>query len=111
MSKPIRSRNLQVSDRVALVKSTASVLKSRGIFHLIAQDEQCDGRRITVNGKTLVTFGSCSYLGLETDARLKAASCEAILRYGAQFPSSRAYVSAPLYSRLQSALGEIFEGR
>jgi 7-keto-8-aminopelargonate synthetase-like enzyme len=111
MSKSERSSSLGVSDRVNLVKSTARALTSRSIFHLTAENRHCDGRSLVIDGKNLVTFGSCSYLGLETDVRLKTGSCEAVLRYGAQFPSSRAYVSAPLYARLEGALGEIFEGR
>lgn len=111
MSKPSRSTHLRVSDRVTLVKATANVLKGRGVFHLVAQDEHLDGRKITVNGRSLVTFGSCSYLGLETDVRVKTASCEAVLRHGSQFPSSRAYVSAPLYARLEAAMSEVFGGR
>jgi 7-keto-8-aminopelargonate synthetase-like enzyme len=111
MSNPSRCTTLRVEDRINLVKNTARALTSRGIFHLTAENQHCDGRSLILNGKSLVTFGSCSYLGLETDVRLKTASCEAVLRYGAQFPSSRAYVSAPLYTRLERALGEIFEGR
>jgi 7-keto-8-aminopelargonate synthetase-like enzyme len=110
MLKPNRS-NLGVTARVHLVKNTARTLTSRGIFHLTAENQACDGRTLVVSGKNLVTFGSCSYLGLETDLRVKTASCEAVLRYGAQFPSSRAYISAPLYSCLEKVLGEIFEGR
>src|SRR5206468_2324040 len=37
--------------------------------------------------------GSCSYLGLELDQRLKNAGKDAIDKYGMQFSSSRAYVS------------------
>jgi 7-keto-8-aminopelargonate synthetase-like enzyme len=111
MSKPSRSPQLRVTDRVNLVKNTARALTSRGIFHLTAENQHCDGRKLLINGKSLVTFGSCSYLGLETDVRLKTASCEAVLRYGTQFPSSRAYVSAPLYTRLEAVLSQIFEGR
>jgi 7-keto-8-aminopelargonate synthetase-like enzyme len=106
-----RPPSLRVTDRVTLVKNTARALTSRGVFHLTAENLACDGRSLVVNGKNLVTFGSCSYLGLETDVRLKTASCEAVLRYGTQFPSSRAYVSAPLYARLEQVLGQIFEGR
>lgn len=111
MSNSSRSAQLRVSDRVNFVTNTARALTSRGIFHLNAENEHCDGRQLTINGKSLVTFGSCSYLGLETDVRLKTAACEAVLRYGTQFSSSRAYVSGPLYTRLEAVLSQIFEGR
>lgn len=55
-----------------------------------------------------MNFGSCSYLGLEVDERLKAGACDAIQRYGTQFSSSRAYVSTPLYAELESLLEQIF---
>ena len=76
----------------------------------IAEDDRFDGRIVTLNGRRLVNFGSCSYLGLETDARLKTAACEAVLRYGVQFSSSRAYVAAPLYRELERLLSEMAGG-
>src|SRR6185295_11712429 len=68
---------------------------SRGLAHLDAEDQRLGGRIVTLHGRRLVNFSSCSYLGLETDLRLKNAACAAIERYGVQFSSSRAYISAP----------------
>ncbi len=79
-----------------------------GLLHLTAEDTILDGRSIRVDGKTLIHFGSCSYLGLELDPRVKAAAIDAITRYGAHFSSSRAYVSVPLYSQLESLAERIF---
>lgn len=56
-----------------------------------------------------MNFGSCSYLGLETDLRLKTAACDAVARYGVQFASSRAYVSCPPYADLERLLDRLFE--
>jgi 7-keto-8-aminopelargonate synthetase-like enzyme len=84
--------------------------RSRGLVCQIAEDDRFDGRIVTLNGRRLVNFGSCSYLGLETDARLKTAACEAVLRYGVQFSSSRAYVAAPLYRELERLLSEMAGG-
>jgi len=56
-----------------------------------------------------VNFGSCSYLGLEFDARLKESAKEAIDRYGTQFSESRAYVSLKLYQDLEESFERIFE--
>ncbi len=47
---------------------------------------------------------------METDARLKAAACEAVLRYGTQFSSSRAYVGVPLYAEYHALLRELVGG-
>ena len=57
-----------------------------------------------------MSFGSCSYLGLELDPRLKQATIDAVLRYGTQFSSSRGYLSSPQYSELEALLSEMFGG-
>jgi 7-keto-8-aminopelargonate synthetase-like enzyme len=80
----------------------------RGLLHNDVEDEVLDGRFITVGGERLVNFGSCSYLGLETDPRMKAAVRDAVARYGTQFSSSRAYASSPLYRTVEEDLAELF---
>ena len=80
----------------------------RGLGHLIAEDAHLGGRFVTLRGRRQINFGSCSYLGLETDLRLKNAACDAVARYGVQFASSRAYVSCPPYAELEQLLGEVF---
>jgi 7-keto-8-aminopelargonate synthetase-like enzyme len=80
-----------------------------GIAHLVAEDVELGGRFVTLQGRRQVNFGSCSYVGLETDLRLKDGACDAVARYGVQFASSRAYVSCPPYRELERLLGEIFE--
>jgi len=99
-----------LAKRLSEMDAVGQLLKSRGLLHCVAQDERLDGRTITVGAKPLVHFGSCSYLGLETDARLKASACEAILRYGTQFSSSRAYVSAPLYAEFEALFARLVGG-
>jgi 7-keto-8-aminopelargonate synthetase-like enzyme len=81
---------------------------ARGLAHLTAEDQQLSGRTVTLHGRRHVNFGSCSYVGLETDLRLKNAACDAVGRYGVQFASSRAYVSCPPYRELERLLGAIF---
>ena len=80
----------------------------RGMLHNHVEDEVLDGRLITIDGRRLINFGSCSYLGLETHPRLKAAVRAAVDRYGTQFSSSRGYASAPLYREAESSLAELF---
>ncbi len=84
---------------------------SHGVLHLEAQDDRLDGRTILVRGKRVLQFGSCSYLGLELDPRLRAGVEDAVARYGSQFSSSRAYLSAPAYAELEDLLQQIFEAR
>jgi len=81
---------------------------ARGVGHLVAEDAALGGRLVTLHGRPHVNFGSCSYLGLETDARLKDAACDAVARYGVQFSSSRAYVSCPPYAELERLLHAMF---
>jgi 7-keto-8-aminopelargonate synthetase-like enzyme len=81
-----------------------------GIAHLVAEDEQLNGRLVTLRGRPLVNFGSCSYLGLETDLRLKNAAIDAVSRFGVQFASSRTYVSCPPYLELERLLRALFGG-
>lgn len=96
-----------LSERARLAASTWSLAQARGLARQVAEDERFDGRSITLQGRRVINFGSCSYLGLETDARLKTAACEAVLRYGVQFSTSRAYVAAPLYREFEELLSEI----
>ena len=80
----------------------------RGLLHHGAEDQQLDGRSLQLQGRQLLNFGSCSYLGLELDTRLKDGVIEAVERYGTQFSSSRAYVSAPQYEGLEELLRSLF---
>jgi len=98
------------SERVRHTESAIQRLKARGLAHARVEDARLDGRQIELDGRRLVNFGSCSYLGLETDARLKRAACEAVERYGVVFSSSRAYVSLPLYAQFEALLSEIVGG-
>ncbi len=63
---------------------------------------------IELEGRPIVNFGSCSYLGLEMDMRLRQAVCDAVMRYGTQFSSSRTYLSAPAYRDLEESLESLF---
>jgi 7-keto-8-aminopelargonate synthetase-like enzyme len=97
-------------ERSVLAASIWSRAQSRGLVRRVAEDDRFDGRSILLDGQRVINFSSCSYLGLETDARLKTAACEAVLRFGVQFSSSRAYVSAPLYGELESLLSQMVDG-
>lgn len=82
----------------------------KGIFHLNAHGDVFDGRTIYVNDKKIINFGSCSYLGLEIDDRLKQGAIDATIKYGSQFSSSRAYISCGLYEELEHKISSIFGG-
>ncbi len=79
-----------------------------GIFQISVEDESLNGRQITIHGNSVVNFGSCSYLGLEMDDRLKQGAIEATYRYGTQYSSSRAYSACHLYEELEDLFYRIF---
>jgi 7-keto-8-aminopelargonate synthetase-like enzyme len=72
-------------------------------------DVNLSGAILTIEGKRLLNFGSCAYLGLNLDERLKVAAIEAVQRYGPVFSSSAAYTSVSLYAELEEQLARIFD--
>lgn len=82
---------------------------SKGILHLYTEDERLIGNQILLKGKPVINFGSCSYLGLEFDERLKNAAKSAVDNYGTQFSESRAYVSTRHYEELETLLQQLFD--
>ena len=92
---------------IEIINQHASKGKELGFYHLMTEDDHFDGRIITVNGKPFKFFSSCSYLGLETNEKMKQAAIEAVLKYGTQFSSSRMTVSMGMYEEIESLLGEI----
>lgn len=82
---------------------------TKGILHLYSENEKHPDNSIILKGKQVVNFGSCSYLGLELDQRLKDGARDAIENYGTQFSSSRAYISLGLYEKLESLFEKIFD--
>lgn len=81
---------------------------NHGLFHINIEDNKLDGRTVHVDKKELVNFSSCSYLGLETDSRLKEGAIDAVIRYGTQYSSSRAYSKCPLYEELEFLFQKIY---
>ena len=101
----LKSKHEQILDIVDQVSTTVSNL---GIAYCSTEDYELNGRIIHVNGAELLSFGSCSYLGLELDPRLKAGAIDAVQRYGTQFSSSRSYLSVSLYSELEDQFRKMF---
>lgn len=91
-----------------IVNQVAAIAVKLGIVHTNTEDISLDGRHITIKGQKLLFFGSCGYLGLEQDERLKNGAIDAIRKYGTQFSSSRAYVSSAYYEEAENLLSKIF---
>ncbi|MDN3669764.1 aminotransferase class I/II-fold pyridoxal phosphate-dependent enzyme [Echinicola jeungdonensis] len=82
----------------------------RKLVHNYTEDEQFEETgNVTIEGTGLVNFGSCSYLGLENDPKLKEGVVHAVTQYGTQFSSSRTYLSIGLYLELETLLQQIFK--
>jgi 7-keto-8-aminopelargonate synthetase-like enzyme len=101
---------MEVEDRIELTDASIREASRLGIALLSVEDRRLDGRHVHVNGREGINFSSCSYLGLETDERLKRGAIDATNRYGTQFSSSRTYLSVSLYQELEALLDRIFGG-
>jgi 7-keto-8-aminopelargonate synthetase-like enzyme len=96
-----------VSD-VSLINYNIELAKSYGILHVDVDGINDRGRTILVKGNEMVNFGSCSYLGLESDPRLVAAAHDALDRFGVHFSSSRSYLGLSLFEEAEAKLAQIF---
>jgi len=81
---------------------------NHGLAQRTTEDQAFNGRTICINGRHVLNFALCSYLGLELDARLKQGTIDAVTRYGTQFAISRTYMSATPYTELEAQLEKIF---
>jgi 7-keto-8-aminopelargonate synthetase-like enzyme len=99
-----------VARRLGLLDEMVRAAIADGLALRTPDDVPFDGRTVSLDGRPVLNFGSCSYLGLEFDPRLQAGVCEAVRRYGTQFSSSRIYLQALLYAELERCLGDMFGG-
>ena len=99
-----------IEERLSLLDEVVSEAAARGLALQTADDAPLDGRLVSLAGRERINFGSCSYLGLELDPRLADGVMQATRRYGTQFSSSRAYMSAPPYRELEARLDAMFGG-
>ncbi len=84
--------------------------KNHGAMHLISDKESCTDKTLKIDGNDLKNFGTCGYLGLELDDRLKKGSIDFALKYGTQFSVSRAFVSAGNIEYLEDLLSKMYDG-
>lgn len=91
-----------------LVIENFAKAKNLGILHVSTEEVSPSGRTVKIDGSEKVNFSSCSYLGLETDERLKQGAIEMIERYGVAFSASRAYISIGPFNEFEDLLHGIF---
>jgi len=104
---------------IAMAKITESIFntifeistqaENLGIAYQFAQNHYVTGRQLQINDRSVLNFSSCSYLGLETDSRLKDAVVDFAQRYGSQFSMSRGFCSLTPYSEAEDLLSKLFE--
>jgi 7-keto-8-aminopelargonate synthetase-like enzyme len=82
--------------------------KKRGILHIATEDPSYNGQSFQINGKDLLNFGTCGYLGLETDQRLIEGAISYASRFGTQFSVSRTFLNSGPNVELEEYLRKIF---
>jgi 7-keto-8-aminopelargonate synthetase-like enzyme len=82
--------------------------RRRGLMHLYTDESSAQGRSLEFNEKELVNFGTCGYLGIETDERLIEGAVEYVRKYGAQFSVSRAYLTLKPNAELENLLSQMY---
>lgn len=101
---------MEASEMQRTIYDVMNLGRQNRMLHQFAEDTPLDGKHVRLDGKELLSFGSCSYLGLEMDQRLREGVAKAVERWGTQFSSSRAYMSAPPYRMLEEKLSQLFGG-
>lgn len=101
---------MEVSEYLATVEAMHKDGRRRGLMFRVCDDVPLEGRTILLEGKRLVSFSSCSYLGLELHPKLIEGAQIAAGRYGTQFSASRGYISAAPYRELEDRLSTIMGG-
>ncbi|HEY1088038.1 MAG TPA: hypothetical protein VGE37_10095, partial [Archangium sp.] len=98
---------MEASELQKTIFDVINMGRQQKLLHQYAEDTPLDGKHLSINGRRMLSFGSCSYLGLETDPRMKEGVKRAVDKYGTQFSSSRAYLSAPPYVELEQKLSTL----
>jgi 7-keto-8-aminopelargonate synthetase-like enzyme len=93
---------------IRMINEISNLGKQKGLGRLYIDDSVLNGREISIENKNYIHFGSCGYLGLELDERLKEAAIDAIRKYGTFFVSSRTYVACSMYPQLENNLKKMF---
>ncbi len=88
----------------------ADEVKELGLYPFFHPIDENEGPVVTFGGRKLVMAGSNNYLGLTADPRVKAASINAINKYGTSCSGSR-YMTGTvnLHIELEEKLADFFE--
>lgn len=100
----MRSRHDRILD---LAERKLGLGVELGVIYRRIEDETLDDATITIDGRSMVNFSSCAYLGVNRDPRLRDAAVDALDRYGANYSSAPVYTALPMYETLTRQLGEM----
>ncbi|HET6345054.1 MAG TPA: aminotransferase class I/II-fold pyridoxal phosphate-dependent enzyme, partial [Myxococcota bacterium] len=98
-------------DPYDLIDEIFSDAKARGVMHLVSEEETPIERSVRIKGREYLNFGTCSYMSLGQDERLKKAAVAFVERYGLQFSVSRGYLSSGINEMLEDLLQRMYLGR
>ena len=85
--------------------------KQRGVIHLVSDVKAMSDRKLPILNKEFLNFGTCGYLGLELDQRLKDGAIDFTQKYGTQYGISRGYLSSGTNVELEEYLSQMFDNR
>src|SRR5262245_37130755 len=71
-----RGTRMEASERIATIDAIHQEARQQGLYFLHTEDDELRGPRFRVDGKELLAFASCSYLGLEHHPELVAGVIE-----------------------------------
>lgn len=100
----MRSRHDRILD---LAERKLGLGVELGIIHRRIEDHSLDDATITIDGRSMVNFSSCAYLGVNRDPRLRDAAVDALNRYGVNYSSAPVYTALPMYETLTHQLSEM----
>jgi 7-keto-8-aminopelargonate synthetase-like enzyme len=86
------ARALRQNGLIRLIEQFAAEYPSSHLKDLVV-DEIGPGRRIVVNGREVINFGSDSFLGLDQDPRVQEAVIRGTQKWGTHNGASRAFAS------------------
>lgn len=85
--------------------------KQHKVIHLESDITTKSNRKLPILNHDFLNFGTCGYLSLEADQRLKDGAAEYAQKYGTQYGISRGYLSSGINVLLEDFLSKMFDNR
>lgn len=101
---------MQQPGGISELEATMARGRSAGVTQRVAREIDEGGRslRLEPGGEEVISFATCSYLGLDRDPRVARGAIQAVERFGVAFSASRCFVTSPLYGEAEDLLAQIF---